>query len=206
MCCFGDKRIAAGFTLDSGSVNFYNFILNIEGAYTSTGSDVYEVYLPSNNTLIFENSLVIEDGKFDSDWGSTALLDIRGTYEKRCSDLTNKVCASPDYWVSKRFGPGATTISLHDDSAIDCSHCQIEIDVGEGNNVNLNSNLTLAETYADLIITSGTLNLAADVQVSVADDLVNNSIITCSGTAYIDIVGSITGTPDLGNMTLCYGP
>ncbi len=205
---YNDNKTAAGFISETGNITFYNLIIDITGDYQNKLTNNYKVELPNDITVVVENSFIIENGYLNSGWASAALIDIRGTYERHCSDIVNNVCAAPDYWVHKRFGTGATSINMEAGATNDCNRCIIKVDIGFGQTIDLNSDWSHSnvDDSNNLNIISGILNLSSGVQMFIGDDFINDANVTCSGGAYITVTDIISGIPGASDNSACYGP
>lgn len=203
---YTDKS-AFRFTLASNAISFYDLTLNFNSHdWGSVGRELSETQIPPGTTITILNDLTVKAGRFyEQSAGTNPLLIIRGDYRRECADFLTHNCADEDSAVDKRFDTNGSNIYNDSPSDTECTGCTYTFNPGAGNTVTINTGvMNLRSGSAHIVVTSGTLNIAAGGGVVLGGNLTNNSAITCAAGEFIYYIGTLSGTPGGGNDTNCY--
>ncbi len=204
---YADSRTSFTFTLASNAITFNNLTLNFEAHNgASVGRENNETRIAAGTTITILKDLTVKAGRFiESGTGINPILIIRGNYRRECANYITHACADVDSAVDKQFDTNLSTIHVDNPGETECSGCTYTFNPGAGNTVTLTSgDMNLISTTTNVVVTSGTLHIAAGAGVVLRGNLTNNAAITCAVGEFIYYTGTLTGTPGAGNNTSCY--
>ncbi len=206
LSAYSDSRNRFVFSLASNAITFYNLILEIRPNTQAAGRELGYVALPSGTTITILNDYTAKSGRFmESGAGTNPLLIIRGDYYRVCANFSTHDCADEDTWIDKRFDTHGTNIYNDNPGDTECSGCTYTFNPGAGNTVTINTGvMNLRSSSTHIVVSSGTLNIAAGGGALLGANLTNNAAITCSAGTFIYYEGTLSGTPGGGNNAACY--
>jgi hypothetical protein len=203
---YSDARDMMRFTLATNAITFNNLTLNTGNTTGSTGRELRQVRIPSAATITVLGNYTAIDGRLTRLSGSNPLLIIRGDYTRQCANFTtHNSCADEDAQLNKRFDTAGTDIFNTNPGDTESWSSTYTFNPGAGNTITINSGvMNLRAPDAHIVVSSGTLHIAAGGGVVLGGNLTNNAAITCVAGEFIYYEGTLSGTPGGGNDPSCY--
>jgi hypothetical protein len=202
---YSDTRDMMRFTLATNAITFNNLTLNFRNNTGATGRELRIIRIPSAATITVLGNYTAIDGRLGRLSGSNPTLVVRGDYTRQCSNFITHRCADEDSQVDKRFDTAGTDIFNTNPGDTESTSSTYTFNPGAGNTVTINTGvMNLRSTSANMVVSSGTLHIAAGGGVVLGGNLTNNAAITCAAGEFIYYEGTLSGTPGGGNDPSCY--